>query len=280
MTIGEKIKKVRIEKELTQSELAGAYITRNMLSAIENNKANPSMDTIIHLANQLDLPLSYLVSDDCDIFLYKKAQAMPNILAAFKSNDYKSCISFIDNIEGRDDELNYLLAISYFEIGVRLLRNGSFKSANKYLKLAQQHGKSTAYETKTQEALIPLYIAVTENVNSPTLNFDTEVLYSSFNDIFDMEFVKYILNDVTFPYKQHQYIEHMRAKQLIKERKYYEAINIMLTLADSQKRNEYNSYLVFNLYLDLENCYRQVCDFENAYRYVTKRLSLLEGFDS
>ena len=36
MTIGEKIKTERLRKKLTQSEIAGDRITRNMLSAIES----------------------------------------------------------------------------------------------------------------------------------------------------------------------------------------------------------------------------------------------------
>ncbi len=40
MTIGEKIKKIRTAKLMTQSELAGSEITRNMLSRIENGFAS------------------------------------------------------------------------------------------------------------------------------------------------------------------------------------------------------------------------------------------------
>ena len=41
--IGEKIKALRISKRMTQSELAGDQITRNMLSLIENGSALPSL---------------------------------------------------------------------------------------------------------------------------------------------------------------------------------------------------------------------------------------------
>ena len=42
MNLGEKIKNLRISKNITQSALSGAKITRNMLSQIENGKAMPS----------------------------------------------------------------------------------------------------------------------------------------------------------------------------------------------------------------------------------------------
>ena len=46
MHIGEKIKRLRTAKLMTQSELVGREITRNMLSRIENGAAQPSMATV------------------------------------------------------------------------------------------------------------------------------------------------------------------------------------------------------------------------------------------
>ena len=43
MTLGEKIKQARQEAGLSQRQLCGDAITRNMLSQIENGSARPSM---------------------------------------------------------------------------------------------------------------------------------------------------------------------------------------------------------------------------------------------
>ena len=56
MTTGEKIKKLRAEKMMTQSQLVGEHITRNMLSRIESDEANPSLGTLIYLAKRLNVP--------------------------------------------------------------------------------------------------------------------------------------------------------------------------------------------------------------------------------
>ena len=72
MTTGEKIKAARIHRSMTQSELAGDKITRNMLSIIESGKANPSMETVRYLADRLELPVSYLLSDEDDLSFYLK----------------------------------------------------------------------------------------------------------------------------------------------------------------------------------------------------------------
>ena len=66
MTLGEKIKKARLEKGLTQSEVSEDKITRNMLSAIESNKSIPSIDTLLHISDRLELPIAYFLSDDFD----------------------------------------------------------------------------------------------------------------------------------------------------------------------------------------------------------------------
>ena len=46
MELGEKIKQARLEAGLSQRQLCGDTVTRNMLSQIENGSARPSMDTL------------------------------------------------------------------------------------------------------------------------------------------------------------------------------------------------------------------------------------------
>ena len=64
MKIGEKIKKLRIERQMTQTEVCGDYITRNMLSKIENGSATPSVQTMEHIAKQLGVGVSELFEDE------------------------------------------------------------------------------------------------------------------------------------------------------------------------------------------------------------------------
>ena len=61
MTLGQKVKEARILNKLTQKELAGDFITRNMLSQIENDIATPSIKTIEHIAAILEKPVSYFI---------------------------------------------------------------------------------------------------------------------------------------------------------------------------------------------------------------------------
>lgn len=63
MELGEKIRRARMEAGLSQRQLAGEEITRNMLSLIENGTAKPSVKTLRYLAARLEKPLGYFLED-------------------------------------------------------------------------------------------------------------------------------------------------------------------------------------------------------------------------
>ena len=73
MTLGEKLKQARLEAGLSQRQLCGDRLTRNMLSQIENGSAKPSMSTLCYLAQSLGKPISW--------FLEEEAVLLPNASA-------------------------------------------------------------------------------------------------------------------------------------------------------------------------------------------------------
>ncbi len=66
MELGEKIKNARLAAGLSQRQLCGEEITRNMLSLIENGSARPSMKTLEFLARQLGKPLSFFLDEHAE----------------------------------------------------------------------------------------------------------------------------------------------------------------------------------------------------------------------
>ncbi|MBK3494527.1 helix-turn-helix transcriptional regulator [Viridibacillus sp. YIM B01967] len=58
-----RIRKIRKERKLTLAELAGDRLTKGMLSLIENDKANPSMDSLAYIAEQLGVEISELLEE-------------------------------------------------------------------------------------------------------------------------------------------------------------------------------------------------------------------------
>ncbi len=63
MELGQRLRQARQEKGISQRQLCGDTITRNMLSLIENGAAIPSLDTLLFLARQLDKPVSYFLDE-------------------------------------------------------------------------------------------------------------------------------------------------------------------------------------------------------------------------
>ena len=280
MTLGEKIRISRKNIKMSQSELCGTKITRNMLSAVENDKATPSLDTLRYIASRLSVPLPYLVSEDDDAFFYRKRAEMRYITAAFRAKRYKECIDHINKIEGTDDELVYLLACCHFELGRTSLFHGSLTSSAIHLNKAREYCEKTIYDTQRIKNRLPLYIALAANIQAPMLELDENMFNSESEAVYETEFYHYVSGDLNFKYTISDFAKHVSAKSLIKDRDYFSAVTLMREIENEKNAKTYNACVIFGIYTDMESCYRQLGDFENAYRYSNKRISMIEGFKS
>ena len=280
MTLGEKIKAARKAKKMTQSRLTKDKITRNMLSRIESGTANPSLDTIRYLANELSIPVSYLLSDNDDLLFYEKAEKLDAIYSAYSAKEYKHCISKINSLSSLDNELAFILASSHFELAKISIADGALVTAARHLDMALENSEKTLLDTSVIEAVIPMYRAIAQNVQSPLLEFDPEIYKDKILSSFDFELYKFLTQDYEYDYRDKFIRNHAKAKLLIKERRYKEAIPLLTEAAELSSEARYNAFIMFGIYADLENCYKQLYDFENAYRYSSKRMSMLEGFKS
>jgi tetratricopeptide (TPR) repeat protein len=62
-TLGQRIRLARKEKSMTQHDLANGIVTSSMICQIENGKAFPSYQVLSALAERLEKPIEYFVSD-------------------------------------------------------------------------------------------------------------------------------------------------------------------------------------------------------------------------
>lgn len=280
MTLGEKIKYIRKEKGITQAKLAGKEITRNMLSLIENDLASPSISTLKYLAKQLKIPVSYLISEEDDLFFYQKKEMITRIYDSFSKKNYRSVVFLIETLSGIDSELAYMLAVSHYELGREFLFKGSLVTAINHFKAAESAGDKTLFDLSRHKATIPMYVSIAENVQSSMLKFDRTKYHGALSECVDYELYKYLIKDFSYEFKNEQYCQHIKAKALIKERNYTEALKVLTALSDELKGDSYNAIVIIGVYSDMEFCYRMNNDYENAYLYSGKRISLLEGFKS
>ena len=280
MTLGEKIKSARKAKRITQERLAKDKITRNMISRIENGSANPSLDTIKYIAKELSLPVSYFLSEDDDLLFYEKREKIGMIYRAYQAKEYDYCINKIKGLSGIDNELAFILATSAYELGREKLFVGSMTGALLCFEDAKKYCEKTLFDTTYIEATLPLYVAIASNVSAPLLEFDKEPYCEGFYKVFDYELYKYVTQDYTYSFKDPLISRHVKAKEEIKQRNYQAAIKYLSEAEDMAKSIGYNAFVVFAIYSDLELCYKQLYNFEKAYLYSTKRMSMLEGFKS
>ncbi len=280
MTLGEKIKIIRKQKGLTQAAIAKNKITRNMLSVIESDKASPSLDTLIYIAKVLEVSPAYLISDSEDVFLFEKMEKINSIKSQFKNKKFHECIEIIEQFDHIDDELEYILAVSYFELGKKAVLGGSLQSGEEYLEHSVFHSNRTIYDTSRIDNSILIYSALVKNIQSPLLELDTVNFENNLSIDFEFDFYKYLIGDTDYKQRNKIFEKHLKAKILIKERRYLDALSLMRSIEEEKTPESYNAYVVFSVYSDMENCYKQLADFENAYRYASKRLSIIEGFKS
>lgn len=151
MTLGEKIKAARLARNLTQRELVGDYITRNMLSKIENDAAAPSVRTLEYLAHVLALPMGYFLDNE------NGERSAPDGLdacrAAYRAEDWQGCLNLLeaDPVAAATDEGFLLQALAGARAARAALEAGRYAEAEALAQTARVYNREGMYGTPTVE---------------------------------------------------------------------------------------------------------------------------------
>lgn len=100
MELGEKLLHARKEAGLSQRQLCGDAITRNMLSQIEHGTARPSMDTLQYLAARLGKPVSYFLQED--VITSPNQQVILDARRAWSAGEYAKARLLLENYDPED----------------------------------------------------------------------------------------------------------------------------------------------------------------------------------
>lgn len=146
MTLGQKIKAARLEKGLTQKEVVGDYITRNMLSKIENDAATPSVRTLEYLAKALGLPTGYFLSD-AQISDGLVPDGLNEARAAFREKRWTDCLALLeaDKTAGTSDEGCLLHARAGAQAARQALEEGRLTEARELAETAHYYNQEGLY---------------------------------------------------------------------------------------------------------------------------------------
>lgn len=293
MDIGKKIKKLRTEKLMTQVELTGGEITRNMLSRIENGAALPSLGTVVYLAAKLGVPAGYLLSEGEEEFIYHKTSVMKNIRRAYTDKRFELCRDIcLTEFNEYDDELQLILTDCCLGIAEEHIKQGKLRLACQFLDEAVQHAKSTMFDTTTQQNSIKILFGLLKDI-SPALDsneIDTatnnEIIHPSvFGNVFckyvsvilnigAYEFFNIAIDDATLSDRDKLLILHLRARWLMSNEKFESSLNVLRSVVDSEAVPD--RLLLYLACSDMEICCRETDDYKGAYEASLNKLDLLE----
>ncbi|GGA39886.1 helix-turn-helix domain-containing protein [Psychrobacillus lasiicapitis] len=97
-TLGERIRKLRKQQKMTLETLAGTELTKGMLSLIENNKANPSMESLNYIAERLNVDVTNLLEEVSNLELrdiLEKAEILFSTNYEDLTNEHEQLIELV-----------------------------------------------------------------------------------------------------------------------------------------------------------------------------------------
>lgn len=265
MELGSRIRQARLEAGLSQRQLCGDTITRNMLSQIENGSARPSMDTLRYFAEQLGRPISF--------FLDEQAVASPNqtLMDAARQAELHRVPEILEDYRNPDpifDRERWLLeALGYLAMARKALEETRLGYACSLLEKAAWAGDRTPYYTPELERtrLLLLYEAggapapvVIEGL--PDLQPELLVRAAAALDAGMSARCQQILQAAEEPHSPQW---HMLSGDAYMAQKDYTRAAEHYLLAEPQYAQK--------LWGKLERCYREMEDYKMAYHYACKQ---------
>lgn len=282
MSVGKRIKELRKTKGLTQSDLVGEEITRNMLSRIESDKALPSLPTLLFLSERLGVSPGYLLEEDRALFDDKKARVLPKIKAAYQRGNYKEVLRLYErNLGECDDEVAYLLADASRGYAEELLHKGKMHSAEKTARDGLSFAERTIYASVHLKASLSLLLAILSNIQSPKYEVAALPYHTLRAEALSEDLYRYTLEGAEpYTYESELYQAHANAKKMMAEGRYADALHALELLENRRAEKDFSVFVLFRVYGDLESCHKELRNYEAAYRYSSKRMSLLSAFKS
>ena len=262
MELGQRIRQARQEAGLSQRQLCGEEITRNMLSLIENGTARPSMDTLRYLAQRLGKPVGWFLEEAAS----PNQGCITEARSCYAEKEYTRSLEILDSFRLPDDvletEYSLLYALSAMGAAEKALEAGKKLYAAQLLEKAWAVGVKTPCfgEALQRQWCLSMYKTGQEDPErlvSRLPDLETELLLRAEAATTQQEKAK-LLDAVTAPTPRWHLLRGMVALEL----KDYETAAGNLLAAESTYPKE--------AIPALERCYREQEDYKQAYLYACK----------
>ena len=262
MELGQKLKQARLDAGLSQRQLCGDTITRNMLSQIENGSAKPSFSTLQALCARLGKPVSYFWDDGFsdNLKLLNQAVSAPTEQAFSLLQHYLSPDPLLD------DWYSLLLARCYMDQAEQALSENRTGYAQSLLAQAEECGKKAPdFENyfSRRFAILSFQAKLTDaTVLVKKLPDNTEEMLLRAKAALDTGDTEKSLAYLTAADRQTESVLFLLGDTLMQNKDYEKAVKCFSSLEATQPKAVYSR---------LEICYRELGDFQKAYEYACKQ---------
>ncbi len=286
--VGERIKLVRKRRRMTQSELAGNEITRNMLSRIENGCALPSLGTLVHLASRLGVPASALL-DDAFLDDHLRSETIRKAHEYMKTGEYGAALDTVKNSDiVPDDEIFLIIIECELALAKEHIREHKYFDAFESLSSAIEKADDTIYSTAGSGYIASLYHTLASHMlplsdeagakSSPRFNEYIDLyIYLRLINLFDKgQIVKAVNLAGLCEIGDRILSTHIAAKLDMANGRYREASAKLKQITEAEKLSPtpHGSLMLYRIYGELEQCAKGENDYVLAYTYREEKLKL------
>lgn len=178
MELGEKLRQARLKAGLSQRQLCGGEITRNMLSQIEHGTSNPSVSTLCFLARRLGLPVSYFLEEDS--LVSSNGSCMEDAWTAFEAGDASGALARLEQYQGPDAafdrEYSILKALTLLSLAEREIQAARKVHGKKLLNQVRELEKDLSWLPEISQRRMKLEYRLGERVPEAALGCLDETL--------------------------------------------------------------------------------------------------------
>ena len=263
MELGEKIRQARLEAGLSQRQLCGEEITRNMLSLIENGSAKPSMKTLQYLAGRLGKTVSYFLEETA--VLSPNQQVMDTARKLYDVGNYAQADQTLEQYRSPDPVYDREKEILWVLLRLELAKEAIRQERHLYAaEILNQTSVKTAYlsEELNRRRLLLLGSLPQQQVADQLPSLDQELLLRAREALEkkDLPRAEHLLEAM-----EHRDTPrwHLLRGRLFLHRKQWKPAAAHLQKAETEFPRE-----TFPL---LETCYRELGNFQKAYEYACKQ---------
>ena len=289
VNVGEKIKELRTRKQMTQSELAGVNVSRNMVSLIENGRATPSMETLTAVATKLKVSPAFLLADDRERAALIKQETLSDIRIAYSGKNYRICTDLCQGLYRngleRDDEVDLIMAESLFGNAREAFLADRIRLCCELLDEAVVYAARTVYNTDHILSGAWWYFEylglLSPSITSENLASDFTPVSAPRNDVFcrymetafdeSADEFRLLPSD---PAMANLLATHIRGRRYMREKDYRKAVDCLAEILHSP--SVLPGVVMYYVFCDMEECCRQLGSQKSEESYRETKLSILE----